>query len=320
MILIFYISILPERLEEVKMKNQYKRTDIFRCVHDVHQKFQNRISVYHILKEKQCYPQGCFYFRWRCKQLNKKNKCYRGFSHVGRKCFSCRDFYEEKIHNYPELQVSLKDFNEFRNSLIEFEDWLMEVNHKQLEVAGEISGIKPHFKKKVYPKTSYLSFRGYLLIFKEIYLDRILFEDPVYAFLSGKYYKSLDLATGDRIEAFAQLGVESGRLVLSRLRGVSTMKGEETPYWDEQKVVMAQEMASEFNDQPDECLQCPFGSLVDVEYHKDSHSYSRRSMLCLKGVSDYKDCYVRPLYCGLDKEANDVADISCRRTERINIR
>ncbi len=301
------------------MKNPYKRTDIFRCVHDVHRKFQNRISVYHILKQKQCYPQGCFYFRWRCKQLNKKNKCYRGFSHVGRKCFGCRDFYEEKIHNFPELQVSQKDFNEFRNSLVEFEDWLMEVNHKQLEIAGEISGIKPHFKKKIYPKTSYLSFRGYIVVFNEIYLDRILFEDPVYAFLSEKYYKSLGLASGDRIEAFAQFGMESGRPVLTRLRGVFVTKGGESPYWDEQKVLVAQEIASEFIEQPDECLQCSFGTLVDVEYHKDSHSHSRRSLMCLKGVPDYKDCYVRPLYCGLDKEADDAADISCQHAKNIRL-
>ena len=311
MILDIKIYILFERIEDREMKNPYKRTDIFRCVHDAHRKFQNKISVYHILKEKNCYPNGCFYFRWRCKQLNKKNKCYRGFTHVGRKCFGCRDFYEEKIHNFPELQVSLKDFNEFRNSITEFEDWLEEVNHKQMEIAGEIAEIKPHFKKKIYPKTSYLSFRGYLLIFKEVYLDRIQFEDPVYGFISAQYYKSLGLARGDRVEAFAQLGVESGRLVLSRLRGVLVTKGSETQYWDEQKVVVAQEMASEFNDQPDECLQCRFGSLVDVEYYKDSHAFSHRSMLCLKGVADYKNCYVRPLYCGLDKEADDVAEISC---------
>ena len=98
-----------------KMKNQYKRTDIFRCVHDVHQKFQNRISVYHILKEKQCYPQGCFYFRWRCKQLNKKNKCYRGFFHVGRKCFGCRDFYDEKIPLTKAVEIMVELSNEYKN-------------------------------------------------------------------------------------------------------------------------------------------------------------------------------------------------------------
>ena len=95
------------------MKNPYKSTEIFRCVHESHQGYKNKISVYHILKARSCYPEGCIYFRWRCKLLNKKKKCHRGYRHVGRNCFGCKEFYDEKIHNFPELQVSQDEYKDF---------------------------------------------------------------------------------------------------------------------------------------------------------------------------------------------------------------
>ena len=148
------------------MKNLYKKNDIFRCVHESHKGFKNKISVYHILEKKSCYPHGCLYFKWQCKQLNKRKKCSRGFHYVGRKCFGCKDFYEDKIHNYPELQIGPKDYNTFLKEYEDFKDWLDELRGKNIEISGKLKGIKPHFQKRIYPKSSFLSFQGYILIFE----------------------------------------------------------------------------------------------------------------------------------------------------------
>ena len=301
------------------MKNLYKNTRIFRCVHESHQNFKNKISVYHILREKDCYPQGCIYFRWRCKQLNKKKVCHRGYSHVGRKCFGCRDFYEEKIHNYPELQITQDDYQQFMNELDRFEDWIKEHQSKPVEFSGRINHIKPHFVKKEYPKTQFLSFKGFILVFNDIFIDRLHIEDSVYGLISGEYLKRLGLAPKAQIEGLANLKVDQGRLILLRFKGIELLQKGTHQIWDETAINLARETATEFSLQPEGCLQCPFGALLDVEYHKDHHSYSHRRMFCLKGMTDYRNCYVRADYCGLDREADDLPQDKCKNKSGVKI-
>jgi hypothetical protein len=293
------------------MKNLYKNMDIFRCIHESHRGFKNKISVYHILKEKACYPQGCIYFRWKCKQLNKKKSCHRGYSHVGRKCFGCRDFYEEKIHNYPELQIPPEKYKEFRRELEDFEDWLEEYRYKSVDFSGEVAAVKPHFINKVYPKTSFLSFRGFIVVLKDVFLDRIHFEDPVYLLITNNYFRRLALGTNARIEGSGNIHIDLGRLTLQKVRRVEILEKGESAYWNEESIQLARETATEFPEQPEGCVQCSMGALVDVEYNRDHHSSSGRKLFCLKGISDYRDCYVRADYCGLDREANAAPTNKC---------
>jgi hypothetical protein len=297
----FYLA--TNQSETRLLKNPYKRTDIFVCLHESHHGFKNKISTYHILKEKQCFPQGCFYFLWRCKQLSKRSKCHRGYSHVGRKCFGCKDYYEEKIHNYPQLRITKEEYQNFIKEMDYFEDWLGENQNRDLEIAGTVSGVKPHFIRKVYPKANYLSFKGYILIFKEIFVGMERMEDPVYATISGNYFRRLRLGKGCRIEGLARLKTDRGRLILHHLKRIEIMSRGEDALWSEQSAMVAKETATEFFEQPEECVQCPYGALIDVEYLKDHHTASSRSLFCLKGVRDYKDCYVRAEYCGMDREA-----------------
>lgn len=301
------------------MKNLYKNTQIFRCIHESHQNFKHKISVYHILKEKACYPHGCIYFCWRCKQLNKKKVCHRGYSHVGRKCFGCRDFYEEKIHNYPELQIAEDEFRKFRSELELFEEWIEERQHKPVEFSSRINNIKPHFIKKEYPKTQFLSFKGFILVFKDIFIDRWHFEDSVYGLISADHLKRLNIGTDSEIEGQAYLKVDQGRLILSRFRGLEILQTGAPLVWDEAATQLARKTATEFSVQSEDCLQCPYGALLDVEYYKDHHSHSRRKLFCLKGMADFRNCYVRADYCGLDREADDQPQDKCKFEPEINI-
>lgn len=299
------------------MKNEYKRNDIFRCVHESHTGYKNKISVYHILKEKSCFPGGCIYFRWRCKQLNKKSKCHRGYQYVGRKCFGCRDFYEEKIHNYPELQIGENEYQNFLREYEDFEDWLSENKFKQIEIAGKIQGVKPLFIQKIFPKTKYLSFKGFMLIFNGVFIDRVFLDDFVYALVSSKCYKILKFGYLDKIEARAILKIDCGRLILSRLSGIEILERGAPASWDEQSIIMAKETASEFNDQPEGCIQCRYGALVDLQYNGVKHIAQRKKLICLKGISDPKNCYVRSEYCGLDGEAKSYVESMCEKSKKI---
>ncbi len=298
-------------MAEFVMKNLYKCTDIFRCVHESHQGYKNRISVYHILKEKSCYPNGCIYFRWRCKILNKKKKCHRGYRHVGKNCFGCKEFYEEKIHNFPELQVSQDEYKNFLKKLELFEDWLDKQRFKLIDIAGKVHGVKPHFIQKVFPKTKYLSFRGFMIIFKDIYLDRMFLEDFAYAIISSDKYKRLNICIGDEIEAKAMVNINHGRLILNRLQRIEIVEHGNESAWDEQSISLARETATELREQPESCVQCKFGALVDIEYNGEHRSSKRRKLFCLKGIANYKDCYVKSEYCGLDVEANEIVTGEC---------
>ncbi len=195
--------------------------------------------------------------------------------------------------------------------LDDFEDWLDLVGNREIEIAGKIDAVKPRFTRKVYPKAEFLSFGGYLLTFKDIFLDRLHLEDFVYMQMSGNHYRSLKLGSGDMIEARAYLKVDRGRLVLYRVRSVDVISRGRPALWDEQSALVARETATEFGTQPEGCVQCPFGALVDVEYLKDHHSVSARRLFCLKGMKDHKDCYVRAEYCGLENEANDFPRQQC---------
>ena len=266
--------------------------DVFKCVHESHKGYKNNISVYHILKEKSCWPEGCVYFRWKCKILNKKNKCTRGFSHVGRKCFGCREFYEEKIHNYPELQLSDETYREFLKDLDEFEDWLAEFKYKPISFWGRVSSIKPNFIQKVGQKSRFLSFQGYIITMINVFLDNQNFEDPVYVLLSSHYYSKLNFGIDGEIEGLGQLIIDRGRLVLKQLKQVEINHSGQPAFWNDEKVAITRKTAVGFSNQPGKCLGCPFGALVEQKFDEKSESAPRRKLYCLKGLSDYQDCYV----------------------------
>lgn len=302
------------------MKNLYKSMNIFKCVHEAHQGFESRMSVHHILNEKGCFPHGCFYFRWHCKLMKQGKKCYRGYNFIGRNCHGCRYFYEEKVHNRAELQIGESEFSEFRRELEEFEDWLGENLNRETEIYGEIDAVKPLFRKRVFPKAESFSFSGFLLIFKQLYFGRMLMEDHVYARISSKTFASFKFGRGDVLTARATLNLDKGRLVLNRLHRVEIEKRGEAPLWDESKALVARETAYPIPLQPEGCVQCPFGSLIDVEDLSRKEPRKYRELYCLKGMKDHRSCHDYVQYCGFDEEANDgVSNAASCMSRKINV-
>ncbi len=283
------------------MKNAYKQLNIFKCRHEAHRGFESRMSVHHILNKKQCFPGGCFYFKWRCKLFSQGKKCYRGYKHMGKNCLGCRYFYEEKIFNHPELQVPETEYREFRKELDEFEDWLDETVNRELEIHGKIDGVKPLFFKKAYHKGESFSFSGFLIIFKQLYFERTLMEDYVYLRLSPKTYASLKFGRGDVLTARATLKLDNGRLVLQKLRRIDIEDRGEPPLWNESKALVARETATLIPTQPEGCVQCPFGSLIDVEDYRSKETRKYRQLYCLQGMKDFRICPQYTLHAGTEE-------------------
>lgn len=302
------------------MRNLYKQLDIFKCVHEAHKGFESRMSVHHILNKKQCYPHGCFYFKWHCKLFKQGKKCYRGYKHMGKNCFGCRHFYEEQIFNRAELQISEEAYRDFQKELELFEEWLEENLNREIEIHGKIDGVKPLFHKRIFHKGESLSFSGFLVIFKSLFFDRTLMEDHVYLRMSPKSYASLKFGRGDVLSGRATLKLDNGRLVLQRLRRIDIEERGETPLWNESKALVARETATLIPAQPDGCVQCPYGSLIDTEDMSNPETRKYRQLYCLQGMNDYRICPEYTLHAGFEEADHKTpANAASCMTRKVNV-
>lgn len=273
------------------MINPYKRSDVFKCKSSEHAKFEHHVSVYHVMRMKNCYPQGCLSFRWRCQLLNKGQRCLKGFNFVGRKCFGCRYYFDEKIHNFPTLLLSQEQYSQFLNELEEFEDWLETIQNKHLEIQGVVVSVKPGLTKIIHQHGSHLVLNGYFVHFKEAFIDRTHWEDHCYALIYPDQQERFRLAPGDKLEFRAKVSLNEGRLLFKKINGVEFLHRSNKPTWTNSQALVAKRTTIAFDHQPTKCLHCDQGMLVDV-IDKSSPQWERsRELFCLKAFPNPELCY-----------------------------
>ena len=270
-------------------KNLYKQPHTFRCIHDVHRHFKSEMSPFHILSKKQCYPNGCVYFQWKCRLLAKKKTCFRGFSYVGKNCFNCKYFYEEKRHQYPELIDQSDNEENFINQFVEFEEWIEDLKSRRVLCEGIIAGINPDLTLRRQGEKYRISARGFLIRFKEGYIDNHLFEDPFYLSISSMTQNKLLLREEDNLEFEASLLVDRGRLKFIKPgRFEFYNRGDNKPLRTND-ILVAKETYTIQENQPAKCMNCVHGMLVDVENLDNGPS---RATVCLQGIADYQYCTI----------------------------
>jgi hypothetical protein len=270
--------------------NQYKRQDVFKCSHQAHFRFEKNVSAYHVLKEKRCFPEGCIYFLWKCKLLNKGQGCPKRYQHVGRDCFSCKNYFEEKILYQPEIVLDSEEYKKFERDLEEFEEWLERTVGKWVEFSGTVNSVKPHLRKIRYGRKEILDFPGFLISFKEGYIDRVFFKDHIFVVISRKTYQSLKFAGGDKVEFKARLRMDRGRIVLEKIRYVEFLNKEKETSWSLSQALVAKNTGTEFDCQPEKCMICENGSLLDVVEKMGDNSNVKRHLFCLLGMEDPETC------------------------------
>lgn len=286
------------------MINQYKRLDVFRCVHESHQGFGNVVSVYHVLKEKGCYPGGCVYFKWKCLRLDHKLPCPKSYKHIGRKCVSCTEYYDEKLIKRPRLLLSESGYKAFCGDLKDFEKWLNGQKNKEVNCLGTISGIKPRFVLNHSYGHSALFFKGFMLTFQEGFIGLTHFNDTFYALLGSSQQGRLRLCDGDRLEFRATLRLDRGRIILDRLRGIEIEEKNKAGVWTVERAKKALTIGKIHHTQYEKCIRCPYGALVDVEgdpYPKKENK--KRRLFCMEGVS-------RPEYC-IVQASKELVSVDC---------
>jgi hypothetical protein len=278
-------------------KNLYKRSDVFSCPHSSHHRFGSVVTPHHILNEKKCYPDGCIVFKWKCRLLDKGHRCPKKIKHVGRLCFSCKEFYDEKFMQSPRMNLTEKEYRRFQSDLEDLNLWLDDIVGKEIELEGVIESIKPNFRMFGAPGRERFSFTNWLAVFKSAHINYDLFDDRCFARISAKTQQRFELAPGDRILCRAEPSFSRGRLVFNRLHNMEVSKNGNRPEWRQSTAEVAAATAVRLSIQPEKCLECRFGCLID---DNGNGRRGNRSLLCLAGQRAPKEC-VYPLRKYVDR-------------------
>ncbi len=278
------------------MKNPYKRTDIFRCNYSSHGRFEDKVSAYHVLQAKRCFPQGCIYFHWSCSRKNKGLSCKRGYHYVGRLCQGCSFYQDEKRHCQPKIVAPEDVYRAFAQEREVFDEWLTEMTNRRIPVSFCVQAVKPRFIKEIDRDHGHVHLSGYLLVMSEGFFDRDHFQDAFYALISPGQQEQLAFAPGDEVEAQALLKTDRGRLILTQLRAVHFETRSGAPAWTNSQALVAKAGATYFPRQSGNCLHCPHGALVDVTETWQGGVRERRDLYCLAGVQDQRECHLYALH------------------------
>ncbi len=276
------------------MINPYKRDDVFECHYETHAKFRNKVSAYHVLKAKKCYPQGCLMFRWSCQRLDKGKRCVRRFNYVGRLCEGCTHYIDEKIHYQPRLCLSDLEYRRFNEQVREFDDWLAEIEQKPVAFRCRIDSIKPKFTKMIMGNRGQVRLNGYLGVARSGFFGWTEFEDIFFLSISPRQQERFRLAPGDVLEGQGTVVLDHGRVLLKKIWALELEERSGERTWSNSDALVAREVATRFSTQPEECLHCPHGALVDVTEKHHGQTEMHRELYCLEGIAESDQCYLLP--------------------------
>jgi len=257
-----------------------------------HSRFDNRVSVYHVMRGKNCYPQGCIVSKWSCVLKNKGKRCVRGFQYIGRLCDGCTHYVDDKVHYQPRIRLSSSDYSLFESELEEFEDWLTQFEHRDLDLWCDVTCVKPRFKKEIFAGKGQVRLDGYILSMQRGFIGTIEFDDSFFVFISSGQQEKYNFAPGDRYEARGVFKLDRGRVVFSKLWHIDFDYRSEQETWCNSQALVAKQSATFLDEQPETCLHCPKGALVDVVERSRGRSRLKRELCCLEGVTDHFQCYV----------------------------
>jgi len=272
--------------------NQYKRRDIFRCTHETHRGFGSAVSVYHVLKVKQCFPHGCISFQWRCQKLRKGAPCPRNYKHVGRPCASCPSFYDVKVVKKPEVIISEQAFHQFSNDLKSFESWIKRFTGKLVSVSGVINSVKPRYSLRIRSRKPSVIFQGFLLNFRETFIEDAALHDFLYMPVSSAQQHRWRFSRGDVLQCTGTFVVRNGMLLVEQIRAIEVVQRGEPCFWTDSRARVAQRTGTILPFQAEQCYSCDKGILLEL-VADDEPSGARRKMFCLEGVRNPQWCW----YC-----------------------
>lgn len=231
-------------------------------------------------------------FKWSCVLKNKGKRCPRGFNYVGRLCEGCTHYLDEKINYQPRILISGDEFERFKTDIEEFDEWISEHQDHDLNIWCDISSVKPRFKKILHTGKGQLRLDGYLIVVRQGFIGMTEFDDYFYVNISPNQQDRHRFAPNDKFEALGRMTFHHGRVVFNRIWAVEFEQRSRAETWNNSRALVARSSATEFNTQPESCIRCPKGALVDTVENNNGEKRFRRSMYCLEGVKDPQACYI----------------------------
>jgi hypothetical protein len=193
----------------------------------------------------------------------------------------------------------------FKRDLRKFESWLEGLRGREVNYSGTVFSVKPRLTMD--PSRNWRrSFCGFLIVFAKGFVNMVHLEDFCYLRVSGRTQERYRFRRGDRLDFFARLNENRGRVVLSKINRVEIEERAEGVWWNENRARVALKTGSVIDGQPEKCLQCENGCLVDVVRTPTMDTGARRRLFCLEGVKDPGLCHC----VKIEKEAADGCRIS----------
>jgi hypothetical protein len=207
-------------------------------------------------------------------------------------CEGCTYYNDIKVHYQPKMVLDSAAFSQFKTEIEDFEDWLDQVQNREVSFCCEVDGIKPLFKKEISGKSGQIRLDGYLLIAHQGFFGTVAFDDHFYARISLHEQERHRIAPGDRLEAKGLIKLDRGRILLAKVWAFDFERRSDAATWDSSQALVARQSARQFIQQPEACLNCPKGALIDVIDRGDSQARIRRQLYCLEGFPDPNLCSV----------------------------
>ena len=141
-----------------------------------------------------------------------------------------------------------------------------------------------------------MSFLGFLVSFREGYIDRVFFKDYFYLNLPAKFHRDHMPISGDKIDFRAKLKTDRGRIVfyspkeIEVARNNSMETSSNSFRWDPGKALVASKTGTEFDAQPEKCFACDKGILLDISEEDAKMKRNYRHLFCLQGIENPENC------------------------------
>jgi hypothetical protein len=275
------------------IRNLYKAAGIFICRHPAHKQFGYEVSPYHVFRVKRCHGKGCVEFLWRCHFFEKGQACPRGFKHVGRACFSCKQYHENKINYLAETTLDQTGLKEFIDRFREYEGWLESMCGRLIEFAGEIDSISPHMEMHIEANGRSIEMDGFYIRFERGHIDCHIFDDRLYLKLSGNQFERLKAAPGDHLECKAYFTESRGRIILRKPKQIDIDRNGGKSNLNVSRALVGRATGRIIIETIEPCKGCPYLSLVDIDDRSRQTPSLYRRFYCLRGVDDPENCPVR---------------------------
>jgi hypothetical protein len=276
-----------------KITNLLKYKGLFKCRHPAHRQFGYEVSPHHVIVEKGCYPEGCVEFLWKCHDLDKGKKCPKKYKHVGKGCFSCKKFYDEKLVYLPETDLDEKALRRFMDELLEFRGWIEGRRRRTVHFAGNINSIMPHLKMTIENGGKRVAMDGFYVSFDNGYFGNDYFDDKVYLRTNGRFLYRTESAPGDGLEFDAMFTEDRGRIILKNPRNIEIERNGGTRCMTGSRAQVGRATGKIITGSIEKCAYCVYCSLIDVEDRTRKETARYRRFFCLRGISDSENCPAR---------------------------